>query len=569
MRPVVYFHGCAANYYEPEVAKAIVDVLEHNGFEVLAPPQNCCGLPMQSNGDFGGARVCAEQNIRKLLPYAEQGIPIVVGGTSCGQELKADYGEILGIRSQEARTLAASVYDINEFLWLEYEAGRLKTDFATRDRYIPCHTSCHQKLHRIGRPALDLLGLVPGLRVEEMGFDCCGITGTYGYKHEKYEIAQAVGRPLFETIRGSGADLAICDNETCRWNIAACTGVRIVHTMQVLADAYDLRPLGRRPLVKILVVGAGAVGCFLGARLALAGNALTLVGRESVVQAVNAGGLVLEEPDGVRQATGVAAATSIGAALADRAPYDLALITVKAYDTDAVATELAQQPALPPLLTLQNGVGNEEAFAERVGEAHVLSGAIDTPVSLPAPGRVRVHRARYKVGLAPVGQATPALPLAGVAVSVERGRVRGRPLPRPSRPQVDQAADEHARQRLLRDPRLDPGTGHGRPGYGPARGLAWQEAMNVIAAMGVRPVRLAGYPFPLLLPVARRVPARWLAYALRGFVSGGRGSKMPSLQIALSDGKPSEVDWLNGAVARHGPTAAFERPRQLRARPSC
>ena len=73
----------------------------------------------------------------------------------------------------------------------------------------------------------------------------------------------------------------------------------------------------------------------------------------------------------------------------------------------------------------------------------------------------------------------------------------------------------------------------------------------MIADLGVRPVPLAGYPFPILLPVARRVPASWLARALRGFVSGGRGSKMPSLQIALSGGKPSEVNWLNGAVARH------------------
>jgi glycerol-3-phosphate dehydrogenase subunit C len=240
VRPVVYFHGCACNYYEPEVGKAIVAVLEHNGFEVLVPPQNCCGLPMQSNGDFAGARACADDNIRKLLPYAEQGIPIVVGGTSCGLELKSDYREILGIHSQEARTLGENVYDVNEFLWLEHEAGRLKTDFRPFERYLPYHTSCHQKLHRIGRPALDLLGLVPGLSAEEMGFDCCGITGTYGYKHEKYDISQAVGRPLFERLRASGSDLAVCDNETCRWNIAARSGIRTVHTMQVLASAYGI-----------------------------------------------------------------------------------------------------------------------------------------------------------------------------------------------------------------------------------------------------------------------------------------------------------------------------------------
>jgi glycerol-3-phosphate dehydrogenase subunit C len=238
---VAYFHGCATNHYEPEVGKAIVAVLEHNGFEVVLPEQNCCGLPMQSNGHFAAARRYALANLRKLAPYAGQEIPIVVGGTSCGLALKSDYREILGIHTAAARLVAEHIYDINEFLWLQYEAGRLRTDFRPQNgRYLPYHTSCHQKLHRIGRPALDLLALIPGLKVEEMPVDCCGITGTYGYKHEKYAIAQAVGKPLFDLIKASGADLAICDNETCRWNIAANTGIRVVHTVQVLAEAYGL-----------------------------------------------------------------------------------------------------------------------------------------------------------------------------------------------------------------------------------------------------------------------------------------------------------------------------------------
>jgi glycerol-3-phosphate dehydrogenase subunit C len=237
---VAYFHGCATQHYEMEVGKAIVAVLEHNGFEVVLPEQNCCGLPMQSNGNFTDARRYALANLRKLAPYAGQGIPIVVGGTSCGLELKSDYRELLGIHTPEAKLVAEHVYDINEFLWLQYEAGNLKTDFRLQSRYIPYHTSCHQKLHRIGRPALDLLGLVPGLTVEEMGVDCCGITGTYGYKHEKHAIAQAVGKPLFDKITASGAPQAICDNETCRWNIAASTGVDVVHTVEVLAEAYGL-----------------------------------------------------------------------------------------------------------------------------------------------------------------------------------------------------------------------------------------------------------------------------------------------------------------------------------------
>jgi len=242
---VAYFHGCATNQYEPEVGRAIVTILEHNGFEVLLPDQVCCGLPMQSNGDFAGARRQAYANIKKLLPYAGQRIPIVVGGTSCGLELKSDYQEILGIHTEDARALGRHIYDISEFLWLQHEAGRLKTDFVPLDRTIPYHTSCHQKLHRIGQPALDLLGLVPGLTILDLGHDCCGITGTYGYKHEKYEIAHRVGEPLFDWIVASGADLAICDNETCRWNIASKTGIPVVHTVQVLAEAYGLSILDK------------------------------------------------------------------------------------------------------------------------------------------------------------------------------------------------------------------------------------------------------------------------------------------------------------------------------------
>ena len=201
---MAYFHGCATNHYELEVGKAIVAVLEHNGFEVLLPEQNCCGLPMQSNGDFAGARRYAHANLRKLAPYAA-GHPHRRRRHELWAGVEVRLPGDPGHPHAEAKLVAEHVYDINEFLWLEHEAGRLKTDFAADRRYMPYHTSCHQKLHRIGRPALDLLGLVPGLTVEEMGADCCGITGTYGYKHEKYDIAQAVGQPLFDRIRAGRA----------------------------------------------------------------------------------------------------------------------------------------------------------------------------------------------------------------------------------------------------------------------------------------------------------------------------------------------------------------------------
>ncbi len=55
-KKVVYFHGCATQYYEPFVGKAAIAVFGHLGYEVIVPPQNCCGLPMLSNGEFSAAR---------------------------------------------------------------------------------------------------------------------------------------------------------------------------------------------------------------------------------------------------------------------------------------------------------------------------------------------------------------------------------------------------------------------------------------------------------------------------------------------------------------------------------
>ncbi|MFV9507144.1 MAG: anaerobic glycerol-3-phosphate dehydrogenase subunit C [Oscillochloridaceae bacterium umkhey_bin13] len=239
-KQVVYFHGCATNYYEPEVGKAAVAVLEHNGFEVILAEQNCCGLPLISNGDFAGATSAHEANVRKLLPYARQGIPIVGTSTSCTLTLKEEAPEILGMHSEEVEAVAHGTYDIFEFLRDLAERGELKTDFLPINRRLPYHPPCQYRAHRVGKPAMDVLGLIPGLVLDESHAACCGIAGTYGLKTEKYQIGMDVGAGLFDFVRQSGSDLALCDSETCRWQITHATGVPSRHPIQILADAYGL-----------------------------------------------------------------------------------------------------------------------------------------------------------------------------------------------------------------------------------------------------------------------------------------------------------------------------------------
>jgi len=241
-RKVVYFHGCATNYYEPELGRVAVEVLEHNGFEVILAKQGCCGLPLLSNGAFADAQKYHEYNVQQLLPYVKQGIPIVGTSTSCTLTLKEEAPDLLGLHSDAIKLVAENTYDIFEFLRLEHEQGRLNTNFQPVALTLPYHPPCQLRAHRIGRPALDILEMVPGLRLLESTSPCCGIAGTYGVKREKYEIGMAVGAGLFDFVQRSGSNLALCDSETCRWQITHGTGVASKHPIEILHRAYGLAP---------------------------------------------------------------------------------------------------------------------------------------------------------------------------------------------------------------------------------------------------------------------------------------------------------------------------------------
>lgn len=238
---VVYFHGCSTNYFEPGLGRMTVAVLEHNGYSVLVPPQDCCGLPLQSNGIFGTARSYVRRLVAHLAPYARDGYKIVATSTSCGLMLKREAIEILGIPDEDLAVVSRQTYDICEFLAELDAEGMLATDFGPVPMTVTYHAPCQQQGHNMGKPALDLLGQIPELTVIELDRACCGIAGTYGLKREKYDIAMKVGSGLFGDIRAEAPDLAVCDSETCRWQISHGTGVRSVHPVEILHRAYGLK----------------------------------------------------------------------------------------------------------------------------------------------------------------------------------------------------------------------------------------------------------------------------------------------------------------------------------------
>lgn len=244
-RKIVYFRGCSTEYYEPRVGKAAVQVLEANGFEVLVPEQNCCGLPLLSNGEFDAARNYHESNIKKLIDYVKQGYVIVGTSTSCTLTLKEEAPELLDFFTADAQLLAANTYDLHEFLTLLLDAGELKTaDLRPIPLRLAYHAPCQFKAHRIGRPSVEMMALIPELTIVESQATCCGVAGTYGYKAEKYQVAMDVGRPLFEFIEEVNGPLNVCDSETCRWQITAATGQASIHPIELLSAAYGYPPEG-------------------------------------------------------------------------------------------------------------------------------------------------------------------------------------------------------------------------------------------------------------------------------------------------------------------------------------
>jgi glycerol-3-phosphate dehydrogenase subunit C len=225
------------------VGQAAVQVLLHLGCEVTVAEQNCCGLPMQSNGEFDAARAYAQANVRKLAPYVRQGYVIVGTSTSCTLTFKHEYEAVLGLEGDDLRAVAGATYDFFEFLEHLAEAGQLPDGFVpVRQATLAYHAPCQLRTHGVGRPAADLLRQVPGLSVTETRAECCGVAGTYALKADKYKLAVEVGRELFDEVKASSADAIACDSETCRWWLAQHTGLPALHPVEVLAQAYGLSP---------------------------------------------------------------------------------------------------------------------------------------------------------------------------------------------------------------------------------------------------------------------------------------------------------------------------------------
>lgn len=307
--------------------------------------------------------------------------------------------------------------------------------------------------------------------------------------------------------------------------------------------------------MEIVVYGAGAIGGFLGGRLALAGHRVTLVDRPATAEAIDREGLRLVAEGKVE----VAPVRAVGS-LAEARPAAAALILLgmKAYDMEAALDELlALCPHPAQLLTTQNGIGVEELVSARFGEHRVLAGSVTVPISR-TPGGLTIERTGRGLGIAPVqpGRAIDewvapfaAAGLRAMALADYRsmkwskaflnimGNAVSAILNRPPAELYRMEAVFDLEMRMLR------------------------EMLAVMRRLGLRVVNLPGASARPLAGSLAYAPRVLLRTVFTQVIARGRGDKMPSFHIDLTYGKGrSEVLFHNGAIAAAGRACGVATP---------
>lgn len=243
-KQVSYFHGCYANYNYPKLGQDLVKVLNAVGYGVqLLEKEKCCGVALIANGMPNQARKQGEANMRSMRKAIAQGHPIVTTSSTCTFTMRDEYEHLLGIDNHDVRD---NISLATRFLYQLLERGEIKLAF--REDYhkrVAYHSACH--MERMGWVPFStrLLRMIPGVDFVMLDSQCCGISGTYGFKKENYERSQAIGSTLFQNIAEENPDCVATDCETCKWQIEMSTGVPVENPISIIADALDVEETKR------------------------------------------------------------------------------------------------------------------------------------------------------------------------------------------------------------------------------------------------------------------------------------------------------------------------------------
>ncbi len=245
-RRVVYFVDLFANYHDPQLAEALVAVLEHNGVGVFVHPrQRPAGMASIACGDFDHARRLAEHNVAMLVDLARQGSHVVATEPSAALCLVHEYPRLLGddaLQDDDAKQLAQNSSEACTYLWKLHTLGKLRLDFKPINATLGYHLPCHLRALEVGSPGENLLRLIPGLSVQRLEEGCTGMAGTYGMMRANYRNSLRAGWRLISRLRDPEIQAGTTECSACKMQMEQGTTKPTVHPIKLLALAYGLMP---------------------------------------------------------------------------------------------------------------------------------------------------------------------------------------------------------------------------------------------------------------------------------------------------------------------------------------
>ncbi|MBI5855334.1 MAG: 4Fe-4S dicluster domain-containing protein [Nitrospirae bacterium] len=240
---VALFAGCLVNYQATDVGKATVQVLEHNGIEVVWPEQRCCGMPSFDFGDMDAIKKAAEANVRAFKPWVDRGYDIVSPVPSCSLMLKREYPSLRP--DDDTAQVAQHTYDVCEYLMRVKRAGHLSEAFVRKPGPVVYQIPCHLRDQNIGFKSKELMEAAGAtVRVVER---CTGHDGTWGVKTESFDLSMRIAAKAVRDVNEVPAELIATDCPLSGLQLdqagaASRAGSRARHPIQIVRDAYGIAP---------------------------------------------------------------------------------------------------------------------------------------------------------------------------------------------------------------------------------------------------------------------------------------------------------------------------------------
>ncbi|QOR38319.1 FAD-binding oxidoreductase [Billgrantia diversa] len=238
-QPVMLWADTFTNHFYPDTAQAATEVLEAAGYRVVIPPEGlCCGRPLYDFGMLDDAKAYLRRVMATLGSAIEMNMPIIGLEPSC---IAVFRDELINLFPDDnrARRLSENSLMLSEFLVQRAEHYR-PPRFA---RQALVHGHCHHKAI-IHLDAEKTLMEWMGLDYEIPDSGCCGMSGSFGFDRDKYEVSIGAGeRVLLPRVReAQPGTLIIANGFSCRQQIADTTDRHALHIADVLRMAMDARP---------------------------------------------------------------------------------------------------------------------------------------------------------------------------------------------------------------------------------------------------------------------------------------------------------------------------------------